>query len=406
MPPSALHVLSSGESSGEASSDSCDEALGADAETLRLALREARARVSRLQQESGDPDVVLGGALLSRRKERRVAQAYADHAMSERRARAVFEHARDRARQRFSRRCEKLKEAMDEELARELQRLQNAKAGVSVSNRRRRGVRPASGADAALLVPPTVEADASKLQRQLDEAATVSCYYYDGAAFPLPATASDELVDSEPDEDAAAMSPADLVKRARHREKKQLDALLARPKVFPQLHQKLKPSDVREDLAMIQNALQLKDQSATEANSEDEKRAQQMRHPTYAGRRGGKPQAPKVDAPAAGSGVEVHAETKSPRRILNPQILVEGQEVVVYRRSRSGTMPTAADDDKGEMECILSGVIAATTSTHAFVLGPSGQFESFAVDAWARGQIVIRAPDLTRRRKQSRHIIQ
>lgn len=454
-------------SSGDSSDEDDMTVASVDAASLDEQIRGLRERMAHLTRDGTDHDFVLGCERLTARKERCVAQAYANHAMSQRRARAVFEHACERARERYATRCARLQRAMDDELVRELQRLQNAKAGVAVSSRRRRGVRPppasssssyyepANGSsgpvasNAGLLSPPLSTTSIST-STALNDASADNWYYYDGASFPLPSSTTDGMHDSDVDDAVMAMSPADMAQRVRYEEKKRLDALLARPRVFAPLDQKLIEADVDADLLAIQRAMphcrksssisagrsscrssatdqaRVGDKRAdAKAPAATHKKRRQLVTPRCLKTTSSVGQAADAASTKTNSALGLFASrppalSTSARLRFNPQLLREGQEVAVYRRRPFDSTTNAAGGDReketdtpevadsfdvasDKMECVLSGVIAAATSTHVFVLSVSGRFEPVLVADWANGLVTIRAvgnADLQRRKRR------
>lgn len=353
-----------GDSDAVGTSDSDGGDLPVDAEALEAAAAAARDSLAQLERDTL-PNLVRGCERLLARKQRRVTQAHANADSCQHRARVVYEHACSTARASHARQCEALQRSIGDDLARELERLRNAQAGVSVTSRRRRG-----------LHPPMMEREMERGR----EAESNGC--------------------SDADEDG------DYVRR---KEKKWLDALLARPTVFPPLEKELAPELVASDLVAIHRSLA---RSARRRGLVDGTAAKSMANgpasKTVSGFRRRRLVTPRhvtgTQHTLMPSGIVKATSISVSKARSRLPLLEEGQEVAVYRRAVPGEeiMKPCIDsyeDTGGRMECVLTGILAAATKTHVFVLLPTGGFDAIDVQDWVSGRVAIRgrSPDHHRR---------
>ncbi|KAL3661940.1 hypothetical protein V7S43_013231 [Phytophthora oleae] len=352
-----------------AESDDSDDNFGEDALPIdRESLKHELARLDDLERQlqlEKAADFVLGCELLLATRQERVARA---HAALERRhsaARKVCEYSSEKARERCANRCLELQREMNADIERELRRLQTAKDGVSVTSRRRRAVRDESRG--GFSTPAKSPGNGMRRRRTIDG-------------------------DDRPEDVfLASASPEERAHRAQFEEKKRLERLLGRASVFKPAVKQITPQEIAQDLEAIRSAVSNSSEpSKTKAGKKNNKnqlkklkeKPRRRRPRIITPRRIPHASGPNLATSATPSlNMMQAAKNRRPRLHYNPRMLQEGQEVEVFRRTET--------EDRDE--CVMSGIITASTATHVYVLTASGRFEMFDVYDCVQGSLYVRA---------------
>lgn len=366
------------EDGGSSFSDSCsneedEDDLPTDRASLQDELERVQETIQRLE-EGTDDDFVLGCEMLLASKQSQVTRAYGNFERFKKTAIQLYEYECEQAKARYHARCEQLQREMSDEFQREIQRLKNTRDGVSVMDRRRLTRNSGGGVKG--------------MDQKSNGGSSSSSMTKNGNHFLIGSSA----------QMSHSLSAAEEAHRVQYEEKKRLEVLLSKTPVFKQLIHRAESEEVTSDLDAITRAVQNRRRLSSQENG----RRINSATGAIAHTKGG----------TVGVEKDEHREEESrscaSRLVFNPSMLQEGDEVVVYRRRRSAREEEDDDEMKQShqqeepqkrMERVMSGVITASTSTHVFLLTPSGKFETIEIREWKEGRIRLYAVEKRKRKR-------
>lgn len=342
--------------------------------SLQNEIARAREAVRQLEDESSE-DLALGREQLAEQRKRQEARAHASFARCQQSAALLYAHECAQAEARYAARCEQLQREMSAELQREIQRLKNARDGVSVMDRRRLARHP---------------------KNKRGKGGAAGSRGNGGGADFSDGGGLDLLHPSE------VLSPAEETYRQQQEEKKRLEALLSKAPVFKPLTHHVAREEATSDLNAIVRVVAARSGAS---RSRIDNRRYRVAFPRFDSRAQSSSSDSdddddEVDSDEDGDDDEEKAGGERPalasgrRLACNPGMLQEGDEVVVHfrrKRVRDDSDSDAAAEARSEERRVLSGVITASTASIVFLLCADGTFETLDVGDWKAGRIRVHA---------------
>ncbi|TYZ60179.1 hypothetical protein PybrP1_012088 [[Pythium] brassicae (nom. inval.)] len=345
-----------------------DDALQTEITCAREALR---------RLEDGSADVLaVGYEQLTVLRQRQEARAHASFTRCQQSAAVLYTHECSQSEARYAARCEQLQREMGAELQRELTRLKNARDGVSVMDRRR----------------PTRQSGKQEPKKRGGKGG--ASRGGGGSGGDYSDVGGYDLL-----QPAEALSPAEETYRQQQEEKKRLELLLSKTPVFKPLVHRVESAEAASDLDAITRVVAARSGAPL---SRIANRRCRVAFPRIirGARSSGSDSDSEMDSDEdedmkVGDDDECaeRARAASRRLEINPEMLQEGDEVVVrFRKKRE------RDGGSDSAQRAFRGVLTASTATLVFVRCEDSSFEALDVRDWKAGRIVVRAAAGKRRR--------